>query len=91
MSPRTTISMLLALTTLGLVSCGQQQPAAEIDPALGRACFDAHLPTLPPGSQYEGIAGGTAERIRIRSMTGTRVETFDCSLGAEGEVEPIDS
>jgi hypothetical protein len=41
---------------------------------------------LPPGSQYEGIAAASADRITIRSMTGTRVETFNCELGADRTV-----
>lgn len=86
---RTTGSVLFALSILGLVSCGQQQSATAIDPALGMACFEAHRVTLPLGSQYEGIEGGTAERITIRSMTGTGVETFDCTLGAEGAVQAV--
>ncbi len=81
------LKLLFALSTLSLVACGQQPSATQIDPALGRTCFEAHRPTLPPGSQYEGIEAGTAERITIRSMTGAGVETFDCTLGAEGEVE----
>ncbi|MGB5835051.1 MAG: hypothetical protein WBG92_24120 [Thiohalocapsa sp.] len=89
MSIRITRNVLFALSILSLVSCGQQQSAAEIDPALGRTCFEAHRVTLPPGSQYEGIEGGTAERITIRSMTGAGVETFDCTLGAEGEVQAV--
>ena len=76
----------LLLSTTVLVSCGQQQSSLDVDPALGRACFDAHVANLPPGSQYEGIAAASADRITIRSMTGTRVETFDCELGADRTV-----
>ena len=89
MSARITRSVPFALSILSLVSCGQQQSAAEIAPALGRTCFEAHRVTLPPGSQYEGIEGGTAERITIRSMTGAGVETFDCTLSAGGEVQAV--
>ncbi|MBK1620257.1 hypothetical protein CKO42_17780 [Lamprobacter modestohalophilus] len=53
---------------------------------VGRDCFESHLPTLPPGSQYEGIAEASDNRITIRAMTGTQVETFDCSLGPDGTV-----
>jgi hypothetical protein len=80
--------VLLLVTATVLVSCGQQQSAPDVDAALGRACFDAYMATLPPGSQYEGIAAASAERITIRAMTGTRVETFDCVLGADGTVRP---
>jgi hypothetical protein len=76
----------LLLTTTVLLSCGQQQSATDVDPLLGRACFDAHVANLPPGSQYEGIAAASAERLTIRAMTGTRVETLECRLGADGTV-----
>jgi hypothetical protein len=35
-----------------LLSCGPQQAPTDVDPTLGRACFEAHQPTLAPGSQY---------------------------------------
>ena len=60
--------------------------APDVDPILGRACFEAHRSSLPPGSQYEGIAGASSDRITIRSMTGTTVETFECTVGADGTV-----
>jgi hypothetical protein len=80
------IFLPLFLATTVLVSCGDQQSFQDLDPALGRACFDAHVANLPPGSQYEGIAAASADRITIRSMTGTRLETFDCELGADRTV-----
>jgi len=79
----------LLLATTVLASCGQQQSSQDVDPALGRACFDAHVGNLPPGSQYEGIAAASADRITIRSMTGTRVETFACALGADRTVRAV--
>jgi hypothetical protein len=78
----------LLLTTTVLLSCGQQQSGADVDPALGRACFDSYVADLPPGSQYEGVATASAERITIRAMTGTKVETLDCILGADSSVRP---
>lgn len=89
MSVRITTSMLFVLSALSLVSCDRQQPAAEIDPALGWACFEAHRATLPLGSQYEGVEEVTTERISIRSMTGAGVERFDCTLGTEGDVQAV--
>ena len=74
------------VSTAALLACGQQQPPHEVDPMLGRDCFESHLPSLPPGSQYEGIAETVDHRITIRAMTGTQVETFDCSLGSDGTV-----
>ncbi|MGD8275767.1 MAG: hypothetical protein PVJ30_07385, partial [Thiohalocapsa sp.] len=58
-------------------------------PTLGRTCFEAHQPALPPGSQYEGIAEASDSRITIRAMTGTEVETFDCSLAPDGTATAI--
>ena len=83
-NPATLLPLFLATTVL--VSCGEQQSSQDVDPALGRACFDAHVANLPPGSQYEGIAAASADRITIRSMTGTRVETFNCELAADRTV-----
>ncbi|MEA3642525.1 MAG: hypothetical protein VBE63_21665 [Lamprobacter sp.] len=74
------------VSTATLLSCRQQQPPQDVDPTLGRDCFESHQPSLPPGSQYEGIAQASDHRISIRAMTGTQVETFDCSLKADGTV-----
>jgi hypothetical protein len=86
-APAAIVPLLLATTVL--LSCSQQQSTPDVDPALGRACFDAHVANLPPGSQYEGIAAASAERITIRAMTGTKVETFDCALAADRTVRPV--
>jgi hypothetical protein len=76
----------VVVSTATLLSCGQQQPPNNVDPNLGRDCFASHQPSLPPGSQYEGIAEASDHRITIRAMTGTQVETFDCSLSPDGTV-----
>ena len=76
----------VVFSTATLLSCGQQQPPKDVDPTLGRDCFESHQPSLPPGSQYEGIAKASDHRITIRAMTGTQVETFDCSLRPDGTV-----
>jgi hypothetical protein len=81
--------MPLVVSTAALLSCGQQQPPINVDPTLGRACFETHQPTLPPGSQYEGVAEASESRITIRAMTGTELETFDCSLTPDGTATAI--
>lgn len=67
-----------------LLSCTQQDPALDVDPLLGRGCFAEKLPTLPPGSQYEGIQSSTADRITIKVMDGAAVTTVDCGLAPDG-------
>jgi hypothetical protein len=79
----------MLFSTAALLSCGPQSPPPNVDPTLGRACFEAHQDTLPPGSQYEGIAEASEGRITIRAMTGTEVETFACSLAPDGTATAI--
>ncbi|WP_201217645.1 hypothetical protein [Halochromatium roseum] len=78
--------IFVVVSTAALLSCGQQQPPQDVDPRVGRDCFESHEASLPPGSQYEGIAEASDNRITIRAMTGTQVERFDCSLGPDGTV-----
>jgi hypothetical protein len=78
-----------ALTTMVLSGCGPQSPPPDVDPTLGERCFEAHRAALPPGSQYEGIADASEARIRIRSMTGAKVETFACVLAPDGTITAI--
>ncbi len=73
---------ILTLATVPLLfasACGREPEGPVLDAALGRECFSAHLPKLPPGSQYEGfeVAG---DRLRVRVMTGSRLQTVDCLL-----------
>jgi hypothetical protein len=68
------------------VSCGQQQTATDVDPQLGRDCFNEYLAFLPPGSQYEGIERADEERLTIRVMDGVRVKTVKCLLTSDGTV-----
>ena len=82
-----TVPVVVVAATL--LSCGQQPPPNDVDPTLGHVCFEAHQPTLPPGSQYEGIAEASENRITIRAMTGTAVEKFDCSLAPDGTATAI--
>jgi hypothetical protein len=78
------------VSTAVLLSCGQRQPSTEVDPTLGRSCFEAHQDALPPGSQYEGIAEASENRITIRAMTGIKVEQFNCSLASDGTVRALE-
>jgi hypothetical protein len=82
-------TMPVVVVAATLLSCGPQQAPTDVDPTLGRACFEAHQPTLAPGSQYEGIAEASDNRITIRAMTGTEVETFECSLTPDGTATAI--
>jgi hypothetical protein len=83
------IVVCVALTIAALSGCGPQSPPADVDQNLGRACFEAHQPGLPPGSQYEGIAEASETHITIRAMTGAAVETFECALTPDGTVTAI--
>ncbi len=79
----------VALTITVLFGCGSESAPPDVDPALGRSCFEAHQAALPPGSQYEGIADASEVRITIRSMTGAAVETFACALAPDGTLTAI--
>jgi hypothetical protein len=79
----------VVVSTTALLSCGPQSPPPIVDPTLGRACFEAHQPNLPPGSQYEGIAEASETHISIRAMTGTGVQTFECSLTPDATITPF--
>ncbi len=63
-----------------LASCGNQEAGPDVDPMLGRTCFAEQQPSLPPGTQYEGIESATGGRIRIRIMNGVEVTTVECEL-----------
>jgi|GEM_PF-806549 len=72
-----------------LLSCGQQPPPTDVDQTLGRNCFKAHQVAIPPGSQYEGIAEASENRITVRAMTGIGIESFTCSLASDGRVRAL--
>ena len=76
--------LILMLTPLG---CDRQQSTGEIDPQLGIACFEQQRPSLPPGTQYEGIEQLSGDRLTIRIMNGVEVVTLDCMLNEEGVVQ----
>jgi hypothetical protein len=69
-----------------LAGCGQPAPEVTVDRATGRQCFELHLDSLPPGTQYEGVAGVDGERLQVRVMTGAEIETIDCVIDADGKV-----
>jgi len=72
----------LTLTAL-LLSCDQRHSASDVDPKLGRECFESHRASLPPGTQYEGIDKLTEDRLTIRIMNGVDVVTIDCGLNPD--------
>lgn len=74
-----------ALAAVYLWNLGGEPPQGE--PPQGRACFELHLPVLPPGTQYEG-ARAVGERIRIKVMTGVDLRELECLMDAEGELQP---
>jgi hypothetical protein len=73
-----------AVTSLN--GCGQGQEEVSVDRATGRECFELHLDSLPPGTQYEGVAGVDGEKLQVRVMTGAEIETIDCMIDADGKV-----
>ena len=75
-----TTTILSFTTTVFLTACGQQEVAPDVDPQLGSNCFQSKLPSLPPGSQYEGIKGKDGNRLTIKVMDGTGVITVECAL-----------
>jgi hypothetical protein len=80
-----TMGALLLGATL-MTGCGQPTPEGTVDRATGRQCFELHLDSLPPGSQYEGVASVEGEQLQVRVMTGAKIETIDCVIDDDGEV-----
>ena len=76
----------LALTAL-LSACEQQNSVSDVDPMLGRECFESHRASLPPGAQYEGIEKLAGDRLIIRIMNGVEVVTMDCGVQADDTLE----
>lgn len=70
-----------------LSACTRQDPAIDVDPQVGRACFERHLASLPPGAQYEGIERAIAGRLSIRVMTGLDLKTLGCGLNPDGSLQ----
>lgn len=73
-------TLICPVLTALLAGCGQQNPAMDIDPQLGINCFESHRPSLPPGSQYEGIVALSDNRLSIRVMNGIDLVTLDCQV-----------
>ena len=79
------VSALVCLAAAALVaSCNQRQPVSDVDPKLGRECFERHRTSFPPGSQYEGVDRVSENRLTIKVMNGVDVVKVDCMLGAGG-------
>ena len=85
-----TTIMYLTLTVF-LFSCDQQHPTSDIDPKLGLECFENHRASLPPGTQYEGIAKLAENRLTIKIMNGVKVVMIDCALNADGALKSTGS
>ena len=72
----------IALSAL-LFSCDQRS-ALDIDPKIGRDCFERHRTSLPPGTQYEGIKKVAENRVTIKVMKAAEVTTIECDLKPAG-------
>ena len=84
-----TAGVLIVLIPV-LLSCDQRQAIPDVDPVLGRECFESRRATLPPGTQYEGIKAATGEMITIRIMDGLNVTTLDCALNPDGTLQGME-
>lgn len=94
MRPRIPAAILgVALTTPLLLSCDKQESASNVDPQIGRECFELHRPTLPPGTQYEGFEV-RGNLVTAKLMSGVALATVNCTLKPDGtlatEPEPSD-
>jgi len=79
----------LALAAL-FSACDQQQPTPDIDPMMGRDCFESLRASIPPGTQYEGIDTVDEDGITIRIMNGVDVTRVDCGLNPDGTLRGTD-
>ena len=85
--PLQNMPAVLCFASVGLLSsCEGGGDTVQVDPQLGRACFEMQRNSLPPGSQYEGIASATGEQLTIKVMDGTGVATRNCPLDANGQL-----
>jgi len=86
MPKRTPLSILIpALTAPLLWSCDADKPVPDVDPQVGRECFELHRAKLPPGTQYEGI-DAAGEPVTIKVMTGAELTRVRCTLGPHGKL-----
>ena len=67
-----------------LIACDRQQIEADVDPMLGRECFESHRASLAPGAQYEGIDKLTGDALTIKVMSGVDVVGLECRLKPDG-------
>ncbi|MBT8074298.1 MAG: hypothetical protein HKP21_11370 [Xanthomonadales bacterium] len=67
-----------------LIACDQQHLEANVDPMLGRDCFESHRASLAPGAQYEGIDKLSGDTLTIKVMNGVDVVGLKCRLGPDG-------
>ena len=58
-----TMIVQFTLTAFLLSSCDQRHSTSDVDPKLGRECFESHGASLPPGTQYEGIDKLAEDRL----------------------------
>lgn len=77
----------LAFAATLLVGCGPQQSTTAVDPQLGHDCYAKLLPSLPNGTQYEGIERATVDQLTIRVMTGADLTTVACALNPDGALQ----
>jgi len=83
--------ILFALAMPLLNSCGQKEPAIDVDPQIGQDCFDSHVASLPNGTQYEGIERAVAGQVTIRVMTGVALTTVECALAPDGTLRSVEN
>jgi hypothetical protein len=86
-SMRIFTTIVFIVLAAALSSCDRRQTGPDVDPVLGRDCFERHRGSLPPGTQYEGIDGVAGNRLTIRIMNGADVTTVDCGLNPDGALE----
>jgi hypothetical protein len=70
-----------------LFSCDRQHSVPDVDPMLGRGCFENHRASLPPGTQYEGIVKLADSRLTVKIMNGVDVTTIECALNPDGTLQ----
>ena len=85
---KTKLSLILAVLSVVaigilILSSGWQTVSRQIEPQVGRECFETHRPLLPVGSQYEGFEA-TEDAVQVKVMTGTEVRTVECALTPNG-------
>jgi len=84
MRKRTFTSIVIPVLTAPLLwSCDGNKPAPDVDPQVGRECFELHRAALPPGTQYEGI-DAAGEPVTIKVMTGAELTRVRCALDPKG-------